>query len=66
MVTKVSARDNNTVRLRAAAQYAESGDIRDVVNELWTNDTSNKQKLIDKVSAYSLVTQFHEHSLIFV
>ncbi|GES65904.1 exocyst complex component Sec8 [Aspergillus terreus] len=48
MVTKVSARDNNTVRLRAAAQYAESGDIRDVVNELWTNDTIDKQKLIDK------------------
>ncbi|KAF7591248.1 hypothetical protein BBP40_001809 [Aspergillus hancockii] len=33
---------------KAAAQYAASGDIHDVVSELWRNEATNKEELIDK------------------
>lgn len=50
MVTKVSARNHGgEVRLKAAASFAESGDIRDVVEELWTGAGAKKQTLIDTV-----------------
>ncbi|GLI74884.1 exocyst subunit [Penicillium ochrochloron] len=48
MVTKVSARNHGgEVRLKAAASFAESGDIRDVVEELWKGPGAKKQTLID-------------------
>jgi Xaa-Pro aminopeptidase len=54
MVTKVSARNHGgEVRLKAAASFAESGDIRDVVEELWKGAGAKKQTLIDTVR-YSL------------
>jgi hypothetical protein len=50
MVTKVSARNHGgEVRLKAAASFAESGDIRDVVEELWQGAGAKKQTLIDTV-----------------
>ncbi|KAJ5619230.1 hypothetical protein N7510_003214 [Penicillium lagena] len=49
MVTKVSTRNQGGgVRLKAAAQFADSGDIRDTVNELWEGTTTKKQILLDK------------------
>ncbi|KAJ5794835.1 hypothetical protein N7457_001434 [Penicillium paradoxum] len=48
MVTKVSARHHGgEVRLKAAASFAESGDIHDVVDELWKGAGDKKQTLID-------------------
>ncbi|KAJ5518307.1 hypothetical protein N7453_000729 [Penicillium expansum] len=48
MVTKVSARNRGgEVRLKAAASFAETGDIHDVVDELWKNAGEKKQTLID-------------------
>jgi hypothetical protein len=50
MVTKVSARNHGgEVRLKAAASFAESGDIHDVVEELWKGAGAKKQTLIDTV-----------------
>jgi hypothetical protein len=50
MVTKVSARNHGgEVRLKAAASFAESGDIRDVVEELWKGAGAKKQTLLDTV-----------------
>lgn len=49
IVTKVSHRDNNGVRLKAAASYVEPGPIRDVISELRAGN-GNKAELIDKVS----------------
>ncbi|KAE8397030.1 Sec8 exocyst complex component-specific domain-containing protein [Aspergillus pseudonomiae] len=48
IVTKISPRDNGEFRLKAAAQYARSGDIHDVVSELWKTEASNKAELVDK------------------
>lgn len=51
MVTKVSARNHGGgVRLKAAASFAESGDVHDVVNELWKGAGEKKKTLIDTVS----------------
>lgn len=48
LVTKVSARNHGgEVRLKAAAAYAETGDVREVVEELWRGAGSKKQTLID-------------------
>lgn len=47
IVTKISPRDNGQFRLKAAAQFAQSGDIHDVVKELWKGEAS-KEELIDK------------------
>ncbi|KAJ5134369.1 hypothetical protein N7448_000608 [Penicillium atrosanguineum] len=48
MVTKVSARNHGgEVRLKAAASFAESGDIHDIIDELWKGAGSKKQALID-------------------
>ncbi|KAJ5176738.1 uncharacterized protein N7482_002615 [Penicillium canariense] len=48
MVTKVSARNHGgEVRLKAAAAFAESGDIHDVVDELRKGASAKKQTLID-------------------
>ncbi|KAJ5958573.1 uncharacterized protein N7479_005723 [Penicillium vulpinum] len=48
MVTKVSARNRGgEVRLKAAASFADSGDIYDVVDELWKGAGDKKQTLID-------------------
>ncbi|BAE62389.1 unnamed protein product [Aspergillus oryzae RIB40] len=48
IVTKISPRDNGEFRLKAAAQYAKSGDIHDVVSELWKTEANNKEGLVDK------------------
>ena len=54
MVTKVSARNHGgEVRLKAAAAFAESGDIHDIIDELWKGAGSKKQALIDTVSSLS-------------
>jgi Xaa-Pro aminopeptidase len=48
MVTKVSARNHGgEVRLKAAASFAEAGDIHDIVDELWKGAGTKKQALID-------------------
>ncbi|KAJ5145994.1 uncharacterized protein N7515_000558 [Penicillium bovifimosum] len=48
MVTKVTARDRGGgVRLKAAAAFADSGDIHDVVDELWKGPGDKKWTLID-------------------
>ncbi|KAE8161693.1 hypothetical protein BDV40DRAFT_289067 [Aspergillus tamarii] len=47
IVTKISPRDNGEFRLKAAAQYAKSGDIHDVVSELWRTEARNEE-LVDK------------------
>lgn len=49
-MTKISPRDNGEFRLKAAAQYAKSGDIHDVVSELWKTEANNKEELVDKVN----------------
>lgn len=50
MVTKVSARNHGgEVRLKAAASFAETGDIHDVVDELWRGPGAKKQTLIETV-----------------
>lgn len=51
MVTKVSARNHGgAVRLKAAAAFAESGDIHGIVDELWIGGAGEKkQTLIDTV-----------------
>lgn len=55
MVTKVSARSHGgEVRLKAAASFADSGDIRDAVEELWKGAEEKKKKtLIDTVSPFA-------------
>jgi Xaa-Pro aminopeptidase len=58
-VTKISPRDNGRFRLKAAAQYAASGDIHDVVSELWRKETSNKEELIVKVNAIYFAKYAH-------
>jgi hypothetical protein len=56
MVTKVSARNHGgEVRLKAAASFAEAGDIHDIVDELWKGAGAKKQALIDTVSSISLI-----------
>jgi hypothetical protein len=42
------------VRLKAAASFAEAGDIHDIVDELWKGAGTKKQALIDTVSSISL------------
>ncbi|KAL4806136.1 hypothetical protein BDV18DRAFT_152249 [Aspergillus unguis] len=51
IVTKVMPRGKGGVQLKAAAAFAESGPIHDLVNELWHGSLSNKQELIDKETA---------------
>lgn len=54
MVTKVSARNHGgEVRLKAAASFADSGDVHDVVDELWKGAADKKKTLIDTVSLMS-------------
>lgn len=56
MVTKVSARNHGGgVQLKAAASFADSGDIHDTVNELWKGAGDKKQTLIDTVSIRHLI-----------
>lgn len=51
MVTKVSARNHGGgVRLKAAASFADSGEIHDAVHELWQGAGEKKKTLIDTVS----------------
>lgn len=51
MVTKVSARNHGgEVRLKAAASFADSGDVHETVKELWEGAGDKKKKLIDTVS----------------
>lgn len=50
IVTKTSPRDNGEVRLKAAARHAESGDVHDIITELWNGVTENKRELVDKVA----------------
>lgn len=61
MVTKVSARmHGGAVRLKAAASFAEAGDIHDIVDELWKGPGEKKQTLIDTVSSYRIVVMSAE------
>jgi hypothetical protein len=51
LVTRVASQNFGGLRLKAAAAYAESGEIHDTVKELWTASGAKKKKaLIDKVS----------------
>lgn len=47
-VTKASSRSQNGPRPKAAAAFAESGEIHNVVSELWQDANEKKQELIDK------------------
>lgn len=49
-MTKVSQKHNGEARFKAAAAYAESGDIHDAVTGLWKGQENQKQEFIDKVS----------------
>lgn len=55
LVVRVSSQSSEA-RLKAAAAFAESGEIRDVVDELLASKSYRKD-LIDKVGGY---TPFHE------
>ncbi|KAL1860147.1 exocyst subunit [Paecilomyces lecythidis] len=48
IVSKISPQAPGGVRLKAAAAFAESGDIRDTVFELWQNPGDKKKELVDK------------------
>ncbi|KAL4955148.1 hypothetical protein BDW69DRAFT_193437 [Aspergillus filifer] len=48
IVTKVSPRGGGGVQLKAAASFAESGPVHDLVAELWQRSNSNRQEIIDK------------------
>ncbi|KAE8350945.1 hypothetical protein BDV28DRAFT_159187 [Aspergillus coremiiformis] len=48
IVTKISPRDNGQFRLKAAAQFAQSGDIHDIVRELWKREATSNEELIDR------------------
>ncbi|KAL4940742.1 hypothetical protein BDV06DRAFT_16267 [Aspergillus oleicola] len=48
IVTKVSPRGAGGVQLKAAAAFAESGPIHDLVTELWQGSNPNRQEVIDK------------------
>lgn len=50
IVTKVTPRDNKGARLKAAAQFADSGELRDLVSGLWKAENEEKPALIDKVT----------------
>lgn len=51
MVTKTSpGRDQRW--LKAAAAFAESGDVHDVVTELWEGAGDKRQELVDKVNQH--------------
>ncbi|KKK17963.1 hypothetical protein AOCH_003037 [Aspergillus ochraceoroseus] len=52
IVSKISPRGNKEVQLKAGAGFAESGPIHDIVSELWTDSSSNKQELIDKETEF--------------
>lgn len=54
IVTKLSPRESRTVRLKAAAQFADSGEIHDVVRDLWEEKAANKQISIDTVGVYRI------------
>lgn len=49
IVTKVSPRGRGGVQLKAAAGFAESGPIHDLVVELWQGSDPNRQEVVDKV-----------------
>ncbi|KAJ9310076.1 hypothetical protein DTO217A2_362 [Paecilomyces variotii] len=48
IVSKISPQAPGGVRLKAAAAFAESGEIRDTVLELWQNPGDKKRELVDK------------------
>jgi hypothetical protein len=48
-VSKISPQAPGGVRLKAAAGFAEAGEIRDTVLELWQNPGDKKKELVDKV-----------------
>ncbi|PWY75183.1 hypothetical protein BO70DRAFT_296262 [Aspergillus heteromorphus CBS 117.55] len=48
IVTKISPQDKGEVRLKAAARYAESGDIHDIIAELWNGVDGSRRELIDR------------------
>ena len=48
-MTKISPQNNGEVRLKAAARFAESGDIHDIITDLWIGATGSKWELVDKV-----------------
>lgn len=49
-MTKVSQKHKGEARLKAAAAFAESGDVRDAVSGLWSGPEDREQEFLDKVS----------------
>ncbi|PYH88188.1 hypothetical protein BO71DRAFT_423865 [Aspergillus ellipticus CBS 707.79] len=48
IVTKISPQDGGEARLKAAARYAESGDVHDIIAQLWKGAEGNTRGLVDQ------------------
>lgn len=48
-MTRISSQSAGNVRLKAAAAYADSGDLRDVTKEIWEGSDSGRLDLVNKV-----------------
>jgi hypothetical protein len=49
LVTRMSPGTAGGIRLKSAAAYAESGEIRDITNGLWKSAAGAREELIQKV-----------------
>ncbi len=49
LVTRMSSQNTGSIRLKAAGAYAEPGELRDILTELWKCSGPNRQELINKV-----------------
>lgn len=50
-MTKISQKNKGQVRFKAAAEYAESGDIHDTISKLWNGPEDQKPESLDKVGS---------------
>lgn len=48
LVSRIDPGKPDTTRLKAAAAFAEGGEIRDVVQKLWESDSDDRQQLINR------------------
>lgn len=48
-MTKVSHQHTGEAHFKAAAAYAECGDIHDIVNEVWSGSEERRDEFLDKV-----------------
>jgi hypothetical protein len=48
----MSSQNGGGIRLKAAAAYAEPGELRNILTELWECTGLSRQELINKVSRY--------------